>query len=115
MSLRPSVSSPAGPASSTRTSSPRPGPLSPPANRSSKSQRPAASAAPPSTATSPNTTTNKPPPEQQRSGLAVLVLRLVTRSLPAPHSHRWLRNGGGHRALGDVEQTRQHLLRMTAP
>lgn len=31
------------------------------------------------------------------------------------HSRRWLRNGGGHRALGDVEQTRQHLLRMTAP
>lgn len=31
------------------------------------------------------------------------------------HSRRWLPNGGGHRALGDVEQTRQHLLRMTAP
>lgn len=31
------------------------------------------------------------------------------------HSRRWLRNGGGHRALGDVQQTRQHLLRMTAP
>jgi DNA polymerase III epsilon subunit-like protein len=31
------------------------------------------------------------------------------------HSRRWLRNGGGHRALGDVEQTRQHLLRMTSP
>ncbi|UKD50806.1 3'-5' exonuclease (plasmid) [Amycolatopsis sp. FU40] len=30
-------------------------------------------------------------------------------------SRRWLRNGGGHRALGDVQQTRQHLLRMTAP
>jgi DNA polymerase III epsilon subunit-like protein len=31
------------------------------------------------------------------------------------HSRRWLPNGGGHRALGDVQQTRQHLLRMTAP
>ncbi|RSN60685.1 hypothetical protein DMH01_15495 [Amycolatopsis sp. WAC 04182] len=31
------------------------------------------------------------------------------------HSRRWLRNGGGHRALGDLEQTRQHLLRLTAP
>ena len=31
------------------------------------------------------------------------------------HSRRWLPNDGGHRALGDVEQTRQHLLRMTAP
>jgi DNA polymerase III epsilon subunit-like protein len=31
------------------------------------------------------------------------------------HSTRWLPNGGGHRALGDVQQTRQHLLRMTAP
>lgn len=31
------------------------------------------------------------------------------------HSWRWLPNGGGHRALGDVLQTRQHLLRMTAP
>jgi hypothetical protein len=31
------------------------------------------------------------------------------------HSRRWLPNGGGHRALGDVEQTRQHLIRMTAP
>lgn len=31
------------------------------------------------------------------------------------HSRRRLPNGGGHRALGDVEQTRQHLLRMTAP
>ncbi|MFN6548178.1 3'-5' exonuclease [Mycolicibacterium nivoides] len=27
---------------------------------------------------------------------------------------RWLRNGGGHRALGDVEQTRGHLLTMAA-
>jgi hypothetical protein len=27
---------------------------------------------------------------------------------------RWLRNGGGHRALGDVEQTRAHLLAMAA-
>lgn len=31
------------------------------------------------------------------------------------HAYRWLANGGGHRALGDVQQTRQHLLRMTAP
>lgn len=31
------------------------------------------------------------------------------------HSRRWMANGGGHRALGDVQQTRQHLLRMTAP
>ncbi|MFD7161266.1 exonuclease domain-containing protein [Kribbella sp. NPDC059898] len=31
------------------------------------------------------------------------------------HSRRWLPNGGGHRALGDVEQTREHLIRMTAP
>jgi DNA polymerase III epsilon subunit-like protein len=31
------------------------------------------------------------------------------------HSRRWLPNGGGHRALGDVQQTRHHLLRMTAP
>lgn len=31
------------------------------------------------------------------------------------HSRRWLRNGGGHRALGDVQQTRKHLQRMTAP
>lgn len=31
------------------------------------------------------------------------------------HSYRWLPNGGGHRALGDVRTTRQHLLRMTAP
>jgi DNA polymerase III epsilon subunit-like protein len=31
------------------------------------------------------------------------------------HSYRWLANGGGHRALPDVRQTRQHLLRMTAP
>lgn len=27
---------------------------------------------------------------------------------------RWLRNGGGHRALGDVELTRAHLLTMAA-
>ncbi|MCV7140989.1 3'-5' exonuclease [Mycolicibacterium fortuitum] len=27
---------------------------------------------------------------------------------------RWLRNGGGHRALGDVVQTRGHLLTMAA-
>jgi len=27
---------------------------------------------------------------------------------------RWLRNGGGHRALGDVELTRRHLLTMAA-
>lgn len=27
-------------------------------------------------------------------------------------SRRWLRNDGGHRALGDVQQTRQHLLAM---
>lgn len=31
------------------------------------------------------------------------------------HSRRWLPNGGGHRALGDVRQTRQHLLHMTKP
>ncbi|WP_067470329.1 3'-5' exonuclease [Nocardia amamiensis] len=30
-------------------------------------------------------------------------------------SRRWLPNEGGHRALCDVQQTRQHLLRMTAP
>lgn len=35
---------------------------------------------------------------------------MVPRSNHA-HSRRWLRNGGGHRALGDVEQTRQHLQR----
>jgi len=29
-------------------------------------------------------------------------------------SEKFLRNGGGHRALGDVEQTRQHLLGMAA-
>lgn len=28
---------------------------------------------------------------------------------------RWLPNGGGHRALGDVQTTREHLQRMTAP
>ncbi|MGW4719403.1 3'-5' exonuclease [Nocardia sp. NPDC004260] len=27
----------------------------------------------------------------------------------------WLPNGGGHRALGDVQTTREHLQRMTAP
>ncbi|SHV18241.1 DNA polymerase III subunit epsilon [Mycobacteroides abscessus subsp. abscessus] len=27
-------------------------------------------------------------------------------------SRRWLRNGGGHRAIGDVHQTREHLLAM---
>lgn len=27
-------------------------------------------------------------------------------------SRRWLRNGGGHRAIGDVHQTRTHLLTM---
>ncbi|SDW92362.1 hypothetical protein SAMN05216215_100689 [Saccharopolyspora shandongensis] len=31
------------------------------------------------------------------------------------HSRRWLPNDGRHRALGDVQQTRQHLLHMTAP
>ncbi|WP_156052478.1 3'-5' exonuclease [Nocardia carnea] len=31
------------------------------------------------------------------------------------HSHCRLPNGGGHRALGDVRRTREHLLRMTAP
>lgn len=31
------------------------------------------------------------------------------------HTDRWLPNGGGHRALGDVQQTRQHLIRMTVP
>ncbi|MGV9679123.1 3'-5' exonuclease [Nocardia sp. NPDC003482] len=31
------------------------------------------------------------------------------------HTHRWLPNGGGHRALADTLTTRQHLLRMTAP
>jgi DNA polymerase III epsilon subunit-like protein len=31
------------------------------------------------------------------------------------HTRRWLPNAGGHRALADVAQTRQHLLRMTAP
>lgn len=31
------------------------------------------------------------------------------------HSRRWLPNDGGHRALNDVQQTRQHLLRMTSP
>jgi DNA polymerase III epsilon subunit-like protein len=31
------------------------------------------------------------------------------------HSRRWLPNECGHRALSDVQQTRQHLLRMTAP
>lgn len=31
------------------------------------------------------------------------------------HSPRWLPNGGGHRALGDAQTTREHLLRMTAP
>ncbi|SLH71050.1 Uncharacterised protein [Mycobacteroides abscessus subsp. abscessus] len=33
------------------------------------------------------------------------------------HAHSWRRlpNDGGHRALADVIQTRQHLLRMTAP
>lgn len=30
-------------------------------------------------------------------------------------TQRWLPNGGGHRALDDVYQTRQHLLRMTEP
>lgn len=30
-------------------------------------------------------------------------------------SRRWLPNGGGHRALGDVQETRRHLQRMTAP
>lgn len=30
-------------------------------------------------------------------------------------TQRWLPNGGGHRALDDVHQTRQHLLRMTEP
>lgn len=39
---------------------------------------------------------------------------MVPRSEHA-HSRRWLRNGGGHRALDDVQQTRRHLLRMTAP
>ncbi|WP_394622373.1 exonuclease domain-containing protein (plasmid) [Lentzea sp. JNUCC 0626] len=39
---------------------------------------------------------------------------MVPRSEHA-HSRRWLRNGGGHRALGDVQLTRQHLLRMTKP
>ncbi|SEP53641.1 Exonuclease [Amycolatopsis saalfeldensis] len=39
---------------------------------------------------------------------------MVPRSEHA-YSRRLLRNGGGHRALGDVQQTRQHLLRMTAP
>lgn len=38
----------------------------------------------------------------------------------APRSHyaysrRWLRNEGGHRALGDVQQTRNHLMAMTTP
>ncbi|MUL61019.1 hypothetical protein B5P44_00265 [Mycobacterium sp. CBMA 213] len=38
----------------------------------------------------------------------------------APRSHhaysrRWLRNDGGHRALGDVQQTRRHLMAMTHP
>ena len=31
------------------------------------------------------------------------------------HSRRWLANGGSHRALGDTQQTRLHLQRMTAP
>lgn len=31
------------------------------------------------------------------------------------HTRRWMPNGGGHRALGDVQQTRQHLMRMTMP
>lgn len=39
---------------------------------------------------------------------------MVPRSDQA-HSRRWLRNSGGHRALGDVEQTRQRLLLITAP
>ncbi|WP_280381413.1 3'-5' exonuclease [Nocardia wallacei] len=30
-------------------------------------------------------------------------------------ARRWLPNGGGHRALADVQTTREHLLRMTAP
>lgn len=30
-------------------------------------------------------------------------------------SPRWLPNGGGHRALGDTQETRRHLQRMTAP
>lgn len=31
------------------------------------------------------------------------------------YSQRLLRNGGAHRALGDVQQTRMHLLAMTQP
>lgn len=30
-------------------------------------------------------------------------------------SPRWLPNGGGHRSLGDAQETRRHLQRMTAP
>ncbi len=30
-------------------------------------------------------------------------------------SPRWLPNGGGHRSLGDAQETPRHLQRMTAP
>lgn len=39
---------------------------------------------------------------------------MVQRSAHA-RTDRWLPNGGGHRALGDVRRTRAHLLAMTVP
>ncbi len=58
----------------------------------------------------------------QRYGLddSWITVRQHWEDVMAPRSHhaysrRWLRNNGGHRALGDVQQTRKHLMAMTHP